>query len=104
VQHEEIFEVDAHLLSESQRVDVARLERRFRDAGYDAIRPAMLCYFFSEKSLVARLRRGGVEGVGLASADDVLWFPANRGPRSLSPSDVVCLHRGRRLLREFNPP
>lgn len=103
VQHEDIFEVDAHLLSESQRVDVARLERRFRDAGYDGIRPAMLCYFFSEKSLVARVRRGGVEGVALAAADDVLWFPANRGPRSLTPSDVVCLHRGRRLLREFNP-
>lgn len=103
VQHEDIFEVDAHLLTESQRVDVARLERRFRDAGYDAIRPAMLAYFFSEKSLVARVRRGGIEGVALAAPDDVLWFPANRGPRSLTPSDVVCLHRGRRLLREFNP-
>jgi hypothetical protein len=103
VQHEDIFEVEAHLLSESQRVDVARLERRFRDAGFDAIRPTMLCYFFSEKSLVARVRRAGVEGVALASADEVLWFPANRGARSLTPSDVVCLHRGRRLLREFNP-
>ena len=103
VQHEDIFEVEAHLLSETQRVDVARLERRFRDAGYDAIRPAMLCYFFSEKSLVARVRRAGVEGIALAAPDDVLWFPANRGPRSLTPSDVVCLHRGRRLLREFNP-
>jgi len=103
VQHEDIFEVEAHLLSETQRVDVARLERRFRDAGYDAIRPAMLCYFFSEKSLVARVRRSGVEGIALAAPDDVLWFPANRGPRSLTPSDVVCLHRGRRLLREFNP-
>jgi hypothetical protein len=103
VQHEDIFEVDAHLLSETQRVDVARLERRFRDAGYDAIRPSMLCYFFSEKSLVARLKRSGVEGVGLASNDDLLWFPANRGARSLTPSDVACLHRGRRLLREFNP-
>jgi hypothetical protein len=102
VQHEDIFEVDAPMLSESQRVDAARLERRFRDAGYDAIRPAMLCYFFGEKSLVARLRRGGVDGVALASADEVLWYPANRGPRSLAPTDVVCLHRGRRLLREFN--
>ena len=102
VQHEDIFEVDAHLLSETQRVDVARLERRFRDAGHDAIRPAMLCYFFSEKSLVARLRRSGVEGVGLAANDELLWYPANRGPRSLSPTDVVCLHRGRKLLRGFN--
>jgi len=103
VQHEDIFEVDAHLLSETQRVEVARLERRFRDAGYQDIRPVMLCYFFSEKSLVARVKRAGVEGVALATADDILWFPANRGPRSLSPSDVACLYRGRRLLREFNP-
>lgn len=103
VEHEEIFEVEAPLLSESQRVEVARLERRFRDAGYDDIRPVMLCYFFSEKSLVARMRRAGIEGVGLATMDDILWFPANRGRRSLSPNDVACLHRGRKLLREFNP-
>jgi hypothetical protein len=103
VEHAEIFEVEAHLLSETQRVEVARLERRFRDAGYDDIRPTLLCYFFSEKSLVARMRRGAVEGVGLATADDVLWFAAQRGARSLTPSDVACLYRGRRLLREFNP-
>jgi hypothetical protein len=101
-EHEDIFEVEAHLLSESQRVEVARLERRLRDAQYEAIRPAMLCYFFSEKSLVGRVNRAGVEGVALASPDEILWFPANRGARSLTPLDVACLYRGRRLLREFN--
>lgn len=103
VEHEDIFEVEAHLLSETQRVELARLERRLRDAQYEDIRPVMLCYFFSEKSLVARVKRAGVEGVALSSPDDILWFPANRGARSLTPIDVACLYRGRRMLREFNP-
>jgi hypothetical protein len=101
-EHEDIFEVEAHLLSESQRVEVARLERRLRDSQYDGIRPVMLCYFFSEKSLVARVKRAGVEGIALATPDEILWFPANRGARSLTPLDISSLYRGRRLLREFN--
>lgn len=101
-EHEDIFEVDATLLSESQRIELARLERRLRDAGYDAIRPVSLCYFFGEKSLVARVKRDGVEGTALTDSEDILFFPATHGPRSLGPPELTCLYRGRRLLRQFN--
>ena len=102
VDHEDIFEVNSSLLSETQRIELTRLERRLRDDACDQIRPLMLCYFFGEKSLVAHVRRRGEAGIALAAPDDLLFFPT-AGPRSLGPQEVLYLYRGRKLLREFNP-
>ena len=53
VQHEDIYEAPVDSLSDPQRLDAVRLERRLRDAGYDAIVPQTLGCFFGDKALVA---------------------------------------------------
>jgi hypothetical protein len=101
VEHDDIFEVEAHLLSDSQGIEAARLERRLKDHGCESIRPLLLGYFFNEKALVARVRLAGSDTIALATHDDFLSFPA--GERSLGPNEILYLYRGRKMLREFNP-
>lgn len=102
-EHEDIFEVDFAMLNEAQRVDVARLERRLKDDQFDQIRPKMLCSFFGEKSLAAVCKKGTADGVVVVDNDQILWYPAAQGNRSLGVPEAIWIHRGRRMLREFNP-
>jgi hypothetical protein len=101
VEHDDIFEVQANLLNETQRIELVRFERRLKDDGCDQIRPLLLCYFFAEKSLVAQVRREGQTGIALAAADETLFFPKQHA-RSLGADEILHLYRGRKLLREFN--
>jgi hypothetical protein len=100
VEHEDIFEVESHLLSESQGIEAARLERRLKDHGCEEIRPLMLAYFFNEKGLVAKVRHQGKVAIAMATHDDFLCYPEQS--RSLGPNEVLYLYRGRKLLSEFN--
>jgi hypothetical protein len=101
-QHEEIREYDVARLSQSEQLEVERLRRRLNDAGYAKIEPQTMGYFFSEKALIAHCTRDGVEGVAVADFQDIFFFPRRGGPRSLGPSDVYCIYKGRKLLKTFN--
>jgi hypothetical protein len=100
--HEEIYELDFIELSEAQRVDISRFERRLSDAGYDTIRPMRLGSFFGEKSLIARAVRDGVGGIAVADPDRVDWWSTDNKHRPLDPDVVYCIAKGRKLLRSFN--
>lgn len=102
-EHDEIYEMDATQLSESQRVELARLERRLKDEGCSAIQPATLGSFFGEKVLIARAVRDGQAGIGVATLDEVQWQSVQGRRRPLGPQEAYCLFKGRRLLRAFNP-
>lgn len=103
VEHEEIYELDVNLLTEHQRLEVVRLERRLHDEGYDALQSIKLGMFFGERILVARASREGMPGVAVANHDEVLWCPATGRTRPLGPHEAYCLYKGRKLLRQFNP-
>jgi hypothetical protein len=100
--HDEIREVDVSAWNPALRVDAARLERRLRDQGYASIEPVSMSLFFGERALVASAVRDGRPGIAVATLDAVQWLPT-QGSRSPGLQEAICLFKGRRLLRAFNP-
>ena len=101
-EHAEIKEYDAENLSRTGRTEVARLERRLHDAGYEAIVPRVFGEFFGVKSLVAECSQAKLAGVCVVDMDDILFFPARRPSRSIGAREAWCIYKGRKLLRTFN--
>jgi len=101
-EHEDIFERDVEVLTDSDRIDVVRLERRLRDAGYEGIQSLQLGSFFGEKMLIARAVRDGQAGIAVADPQDVLWFSSAGKSRPLGGTEACCIYKGRKLLRSFN--
>jgi len=102
-EHEDIRETDVQALSEFQRREVSRLERRLHDAGYASIEPQIVGSFFGEKVLVVAARRDGVPGHAVIDSNDIYWHPQVPTPRPLGPSEIYCIYKGKKLLRTFNP-
>jgi hypothetical protein len=100
VEHDEIFESQAEELNDAQRMDVSRLVRRAHDAGYEDVAAVCLGQFFGARFIVARARREAVEGLLAADRDQILWYPAS-GVRPLGTHEVLCIYKGRQLLRSF---
>lgn len=100
--HDEIVEVDVAHLNDVQRSDVARLERRLRDEGYDAIHPLTLGVFFGDKSLVAEAVREGASGVAVVDTEQTSWFARGANSRPLGTHEACCIYKGRKLLQFFN--
>jgi hypothetical protein len=101
-EHEEIYEVDVNQLTQSQRVDVSRFERRLMDDGYVDIHPITLGFFMGDKALIARAVRDGQLGIAVATLDDVQWHSIQNRRRPLGAHEAWCMFKGRRLLRAFN--
>ena len=101
-EHVEILEQPATALTESQRVDVSRLERRLSDAGYSAVRPAIWGSFFGQRVLVALASQGNVPGIAAVDADEIMWLPSGHSRHPLGPHESYCIYKGRRLLKSFN--
>ena len=101
-EHEDIYELDVNELTEQQRVDVSKLERRLRDDHFDALQPTTLGMFLGDRVLVAQATREGHSGIAVTDGHESLWF-ANRNPeRPLRSLEAICIYKGRRLLRSFN--
>ncbi len=101
-EHEEIYETDARMLSEAQRVEVARLERRLRDDGCQAISAVTLGSFFGERVLVAQAEKDATRGLAVCDSCDAYWYPTGGRSRALGPREVYSIYKGRKLLRSFN--
>ena len=101
-EHEDIYEQDVTHLNESQRVDVAKLERRLRDDHFDAIQPTTLAMFLGDKVLAARATREGHAGIAITDGQESLWFASRNPERPIRAAEALCIYKGRRLLRSFN--
>ncbi len=102
VEHEDIFEMDAASLTEAQRLEVTRLERRLRDQDYDAVQPTIFGMFLGDKVLVARAVREGHAGIAVVDDHEAIWFPTRNPARPIGSHEACCIYKGRRLLRTFN--
>jgi len=102
-EHEEIFETDYERLSETQRLEAIRLERRLHDRGYEEIQPVLLGSFFGEKSLIAQAKSGGTPCIAVVDTTDVISFRTARHARAIGPAEAYAIYKGRKLLRSFNP-
>jgi hypothetical protein len=102
VEHDDIFETDAAALTEAQRAEVYRLERRLRDYDYDAVQPTIFGMFLGDKVLVARAMSAGHAGIAVMDEHEPSWFPARNTSRPIGSLEACCIYKGRRLLRTFN--
>ncbi len=102
-EHEDILEQEVVHVTDAQRVEVARLERRLRDAAYEDVEPLTLGHFFGERVLVATARREGTVGLAVVDANDIYWYPTGKSSHPLGPREAYCIYKGRKLLRTFNP-
>jgi len=101
-QHEGIYETDVVDLTDEQRIEVSRLERRLRDAGYDAIQPLQLGFLLGQRMLVATAVLDGVAGIAVVDSQDIQWLASAGRQRPFGPSEACSLYKGRRLLRAFD--
>jgi hypothetical protein len=101
-QHEDIREFEVARLSKSEQLEVERLKRRLHDAGYSAIQPQRMGYFFGEKALIASAERQGVAGVAVADFQDTLFFPQRHNRRPIGVEEAYSIYKGRKLLKAFN--
>jgi hypothetical protein len=102
-EHEEIFEWDIADVPAGQLAEVARLERRLQDAGYDAIESEVLGSFLGDRFLVARVISNGQPGIAVADEQQLEWHSSSGVTHPLGPREACCLYKGRRLLHSFNP-
>jgi hypothetical protein len=102
-EHMVIQEFDVERLSQSERLEATRLERRLHDAGYSQIEPKVMGYFFGEKALVAPAQRESVPGIAVVDFHDIYFYPTRDSRRSLGVREAYCIYKGRKLLRTFNP-
>ncbi len=102
-EHEEIRHWEAEDLDSNQRVEVTRLERRLRDAGYHQIEPQRLGIFFGTKLLLATATFHDGEGVAVVDDQDIWWHASRGRRRPLGLDEAHCIYKGRKLLRSFNP-
>ncbi len=101
-QHEDIKEFDVTRLSKSEQLEVERLKRRIHDAGYAAIEPQRMGYFFGEKALTATAERQGVAGVAVADFQETYFFPQRSSRRPVGVDEAYAIYKGKKLLKAFN--
>lgn len=101
--HEDIYERSVGELLESQRPEVARLERRLHDAGFEAIEPYLLAYFFGERLLIAAVQWEGIDGAAIAGDDEPRFIAGGNPDRPITPELAYQIEKGLRLLKAFNP-
>ncbi len=101
-EHEEIREFEVARLSKSEKLEAERLTRRLRDAGYTAIEPQRMGYFFGDKALVALATREELSGVTVADFREIVFFPQRHSRRPLGPREAYNIYKGRKLLKSFN--
>jgi hypothetical protein len=103
VQHEDIYELNVHEMTEDQRVEVSRLERKLHDAGYESLRPMQLGFFLGDRWLAAYSVQGGVTGTAIVDQQEIQWHPHEGYPRPRGTHEAVCIYKGRKLMESFNP-
>jgi hypothetical protein len=101
-EHEEIREFDVARLSKSEKLEVERLTRRLHDAGYAAIEPQFMGYFFGDKALVATATLEQLAGIAVADFRETAFFPQRHSRRPLGSREAYNIYKGRKLLRSFN--
>lgn len=102
-EHADIFHQDAAHLRPRQQAELARLQRRLRDAGYRRIEPCLLGHFLGERVLVAEAVRDEQPGIVLIDRDQIEWHPRIRTSWPLGAEEWYSIYKGRRMLRAFNP-
>jgi len=101
-EHEDIFELDIDRSNPAHQADLARMERRLVDRGFDDVTPICWGSFLGDRVLLASANRDNESGHCVVDALDVLWMPSRSGSATFSEVEAYQLYKGRKLLRSFN--
>lgn len=99
--HADITETPADELSADDRSTWARVAALLDKAGYARVNLVKASRFFGETHFVATAEREGRPGVAVYDGAACDWHADSPGARPLGPTEVYCLHKGRKLLRAF---
>lgn len=102
-EHEEIRELPAEQLSADEQARWEQREQTLADGGYEDVQLLTLGRFFDDEIYVASARKQYTAGVLIIDGEQLEWHPLGPGRRSLGPSELYLIHKGRKLLRAFNP-
>lgn len=102
-EHPEIQESAADALTFDQQDRWDDVQCRLIAAGYDAPQLVKLGKFFGDEVFVATAVRGGQPGTVVADRQKLEWYPAGHTRRPLGAAEAYFIHKGRKLLRSFNP-
>ncbi len=101
-EHEEIFEVPITQLNTAQRKVADTLLAYLEESGLAIDQPIALTFFFGEVSLLALVEQDGRKLAAVTDGQESVCLPTSQRSTSLSPELVLCMFRGRKLLRTFN--
>ncbi len=102
-EHPEIQELPADNLPHDVLDRWDDVQCRLIAAGYDAPELVKVGRFFHDEVFVAAASRGGNTGAVVADRLRLEWYPAGHTRRPLGPTEAYYIHKGRKLLRSFNP-
>jgi HEAT repeat protein len=103
-EHEALTETDFDELPHEERVAFEPAAERLIEQGFTDVRPALLGRFFEDRTLVFQARHGDLPCIVLVEGDAAFRQPCGVNRRPLGPKEAYWLHKGRKLLRAFNPP
>lgn len=102
-EHEEIYEVPAHQFNSAQRREAERLSQWLEDQQFEDIDSIAMTFFLGEFALLCHARQDERQLGVITDGQELLSYPISEHPASLSPEIILCIFRGRKLLRTFNP-
>ncbi len=102
-EHEDIFEIPMAQLNVAQRREADRLVECLGARQLQVSEAVALTFFFGEVALLAIVEGDHGRGCAVTDGWETLNFAIHSSPTSLTPSIVLSLYRGRKLLRTFNP-
>ncbi|MEM7475280.1 MAG: HEAT repeat domain-containing protein [Planctomycetota bacterium] len=102
-EHEDIYEVPASEFNITQQNESAKLSRYLKVTGFDSIDPIALAMFFGDIALVGYAELSGQRVTVVSDGNEVVSFPITATEASMTPETTLCLYRGRKILRSFNP-
>lgn len=102
-EHEAIQERTPEQLSNEQRQRWEQRSQELAERGFQDIELVQLGSFFDEEAYVASASKAGQSGVVILAGRQLEWHLPGPGSRSLGPHELYLIHKGRKLLRAFNP-
>jgi len=104
VDDEAIYDEPLEDSAAAEHRELPRLTASLIEAGYDTIKWTTLAHFLGDRAFAATATRGGTPGIVVCDDQFVEWFPIRTRRNALGPFEALCIHKGRRMLRAFNPP
>lgn len=101
-EHEDIFELPMNGLNEVQRREVDRLAKYFEDREFEVLENVALTLFFGDTSLLSFVQQNDKKLIAMTDGNELVCFPVSEHPASFTPETILCMYRGRKLLRTFN--